>query len=180
MPGAIGTPISQPPVTAGKLTVVEAARRQQAGQPAIVAGEAQTKPATQLNPLLQNTFIGSAIGALAGSGTALAVSHFLDDPLVGIHKAKVGGMQGAISGSVGALAAYWTPNRTAGTVVGGLAGAGAAVVQSLGTGGTSKFALITSAITGLVAGAAGGNVSVMLRDRHQAHLAKAAADAEDN
>lgn len=180
MGNLIGNAQVLPQPLSQKLTIVESARRMQAGQP--VESNAQqpdAKPATKLHPWLQNTLVGTAIGTIAGSGTALAVSHFLDDPLVGIHKAKIGGIQGAVSGSVGALAAYWTPNRTTGTVVGGLAGAGSAVVQALGTGTTNKLGLITSAIIGLAAGAAAGNISVMVRDKHQAHQAKVNQDQED-
>lgn len=170
--GNMITPVSGRDLPLQKLTIAESARRMQANQPAQADTLAVAQPSTELNPLLKNTFIGTAVGTLAGTGTALTVSQFLDDPLIALHKAKVGGIQGAVSGSVGAFAGYWTSNRTAGTVVGGIAGAGAALLQALGTGQISKGQLISSALTGFAAGAAAGNISVMLKDRHaKAHHA---------
>ncbi|MEZ0369685.1 MAG: hypothetical protein ACAI44_11425 [Candidatus Sericytochromatia bacterium] len=154
-----------------RLTVADSLKQMQACQPAAVDSiPAEAKP-TELHPWLKNTFIGTAVGTLAGSGTALTVSHFLDDPLMALHHTKLGGIQGAVSGTAGAIVAYWAPDRASGTVMGALAGAGVAVAQALGTG-ASKAQLIGSALTGLAAGAAAGNVSVLLRDRNQqAHKA---------
>lgn len=133
----------------------------------------QPKPETKapvheetLHPWLKNTFLGAAIGGVAGSGTALAVSHFLEDPLPGINKAKLGGIQGLFAGASGAVAASFAPDRASGTVIGGITGAASGVVQSLAFA-PSKGKIILNAITGFVAGAAAGNVTVAVRDRYQ-------------
>ncbi len=132
-----------------------------------VPGQAKTSPPdpeSELHPWLKNTFLGSMNGGVAGTGTAVAVSHFLNKPLNTINKAKVGGIQGVFSGASGAVvAASFASDRRTGTVLGGLTGATVGALQALAFS-PSKGKVIMGAITGLVSGAAAGNVTMAWRD----------------
>lgn len=141
----------------------------------------QSEPAPELHPWLKNTFLGSVIGGIAGTGTAVAVSHFLDRPLNTLNKAKVGGLQGVFSGASGAVAASFAPDRTTGTVVGGVTGAAVGALQALVVS-PSKGKVMMGALTGLVSGAAAGHVTVAWREHQQKkgfELADSGAVPED-
>lgn len=128
-------------------------------------------PEAELHPWLKNTFLGSMIGGAAGTGTAIAVSRFLNKPLNTINKAKVGGIQGVFSGASGAVvAASFAKDRTTGTILGGLTGASVGALQALAFSPT-KGKVIMGAITGLVSGAAAGHVTMAWREyQHQKAL----------
>lgn len=134
--------------------------------PVVSDSPAPLSPESELHPWLKNTFLGSMIGGVAGTGTAVAVSRFLDKPLSAINKAKVGGLQGVFAGASGAVAASFAPDRTTGTVVGGFTGATVGALQALAVS-PSKGKIIIGAITGLVSGAAAGHVTVAWREYQQ-------------
>ncbi len=124
-------------------------------------------PDSELHPWLKNTFLGTLIGGAAGTGTAIAVSRFLNKPLNTINKAKVGGIQGVFSGASGAVvAASFAKDRTTGTILGGVTGATVGALQALAFS-PSKGKVIMGAITGLVSGAAAGHVTLAWREYQQ-------------
>lgn len=123
-----------------------------------------------LHPWIQNTVLGGILGTLGVAGTAAAVSQFLDEPFKAIHHARIGGLQGFFAGASGALAASFVPNKTTGTAVGALVGASTGALQALAFA-PSKPKILMATLTGLVAGAAAGHVTVTVREHtHRGQL----------
>ncbi|MBF2053712.1 MAG: hypothetical protein IGS03_09655 [Candidatus Sericytochromatia bacterium] len=120
------------------------------------------------HPLVEKSVMGLSVSTLAGRGSALQISRFLDNPFRYIYNNPVGGLQGLVSAASGAVASHMAPDQTSGTVVGALTGAVVGGVQGLLVKPTVG-GVASTAITGAILGGAAGHVTHALRQKPELH-----------
>lgn len=135
---------------------------------ASLATLATVTPQDEYHPLVQKGVMGLSISTLAGRGSALQISRFLNNPIVYIYRNPVGGLQGLVSAASGAVASQIAPNQTAGTVVGALAGGAAGGLQAMLTR-PDLTSIVRTAAIGAVLGGAAGHVTHALRQKPEAY-----------
>lgn len=130
------------------------------------------------HPLVEKSVMGLSVSTLAGRGSALQISRFLDNPFRYIYNNPVGGLQGLVSAAAGAVASHMAPDQTSGAVVGAITGAAVGGVQALLVKPTVG-GVASTALTGAILGGAAGHVTHALREKPEAHTLPGAIAPDD-